>query len=60
MMYPVQPTGSCHEPVPAGDGCSDELLKGPFSQPSPAYARSGCVIEIAGSCLRKEVMAQMV
>ncbi len=60
MMYPVQPTGSCHEPAPVGDGCSDEPYKGPFSQPSPAYAKGGCVIEIAGSCFGKEVVAQMV
>ncbi len=35
-------------------------LSGPFSQPSPASARGGCLIEIAGSSFGKEVMAQMV
>ncbi len=48
-------TGSCHEPAPAVDGCSDEPYKG--------HSRNRflpMLIEIAGSCFGKEVMAQMV
>ena len=58
MRCPVRDVpGGVYKLAPAGDGCSDELCKGPFSQPSPAYAIGGCLIEIAGSCFGKEVMA---
>jgi hypothetical protein len=39
MKYPVRDVvGGVYKPAPAGNGCSDELCKGPFSQPFPAYA----------------------
>ncbi len=58
MRCPVRDVpGGVYKLAPAGDGCSDELCKGPFSQPSPIYAGTGCFIEIEGNRLRKEVMA---
>ena len=46
-------TESGYRPAPAGDGCSDELLGGPFSQPSPASAGIGCLIKLLGGDLER-------
>ena len=54
MKNPVRDVaGGVYEPAPAGDGCSDELCKGPFSQPSPAYTGTGVLLKSGGTVLER-------
>jgi len=54
MKYPVcDVIDGVYKPVPAGDGCSGELCKGPFSQPFPAYAEISALLKLRGTALER-------
>ena len=60
MGYPVPDMpDATRKPAPAGDGCSDEPSKGPFSQPSPASAGLRSHNRYGRVCPGKEVIIKI-